>query len=402
VGNFANYDKDVDEYNVVLSGLTDAKGRSWSETTTVSAAEFDAAVKEYNGSNATGPAAKSSGAAQEGDTFQIEEKDGTISTYTVVKDSEKTRANNGTTVLGYTKTVTSRAYMLEDNDLYGSLQSYRELLTEAGEYSTAQMRSVDSDATTKRGIPYYLKALDSLANQLASKFNELNMNYKTDADGNYLDTSGNKVQSGTDADGNAVYLNQSMTQKEVDDFLKNNPNVTLDTVGDVAVSDAGVLFSNSGTGNDATGITAANISISQSWANGEVHIVNSFTETVAGQGVPSTASDNIDRFVGSFSEKLDYFAHTGDTNPMFSGTFQEMLTNMSAILGNDVRSTNVLLDNYNAAATELNTSRDSVSGVDLNDEAMSLMTYQKSYAAACRLMTTLDEVLDKLINGTAI
>ncbi len=30
------------------------------------------------------------------------------------------------------------------------------------------------------------------------------------------------------------------------------------------------------------------------------------------------------------------------------------------------------------------------------------MQYQKSYSAACRLMTTLDELLDKLINGTGI
>ena len=50
----------------------------------------------------------------------------------------------------------------------------------------------------------------------------------------------------------------------------------------------------------------------------------------------------------------------------------------------------------------LDTSRDSVSGVDLNDEAMNLMQYSKSYNAACRLMTTLDSVLDKLINGTGI
>lgn len=28
-------------------------------------------------------------------------------------------------------------------------------------------------------------------------------------------------------------------------------------------------------------------------------------------------------------------------------------------------------------------------GVDLNDEATSLMTYQKAYTAACRLMTVL-------------
>ena len=46
--------------------------------------------------------------------------------------------------------------------------------------------------------------------------------------------------------------------------------------------------------------------------------------------------------------------------------------------------------------------RDSVSSVDFNDEAMNLMMYSKSYNAACRLMTTIDSVLDKLINGTGL
>ena len=67
-----------------------------------------------------------------------------------------------------------------------------------------------------------------------------------------------------------------------------------------------------------------------------------------------------------------------------------------------MQGTSTLLDNYYAASVTLDTSRDSVSGVDLNDEAMNLMQYSKSYNAACRLMTTLDSVLDKLINGTGI
>lgn len=41
-------------------------------------------------------------------------------------------------------------------------------------------------------------------------------------------------------------------------------------------------------------------------------------------------------------------------------------------------------------------------GVDLNDEATSLMTYQKAYTAACRLMTVLEEALDSLINRTVV
>ena len=46
--------------------------------------------------------------------------------------------------------------------------------------------------------------------------------------------------------------------------------------------------------------------------------------------------------------------------------------------------------------------RDSVSGVDLNDEATNLMVYQKAYTAACRLMTVLEEALDSLINGMVV
>ena len=59
--------------------------------------------------------------------------------------------------------------------------------------------------------------------------------------------------------------------------------------------------------------------------------------------------------------------------------------------------------NYTAfeiSALSWDNQRQSVSGVDLNEEATSMMMFQKSYAAACQLLTTLDSMLDKLINGT--
>ncbi len=46
--------------------------------------------------------------------------------------------------------------------------------------------------------------------------------------------------------------------------------------------------------------------------------------------------------------------------------------------------------------------RDSVTGVNLDEEVMNLMRYQQSYNAAARLMTTMDEALDKLINNTGV
>jgi flagellar hook-associated protein 1 FlgK len=173
----------------------------------------------------------------------------------------------------------------------------------------------------------------------------------------------------------------------------------LQTNGGVPVEDSGVLFSNSGDGNDTDGITAANISIAKGWSDRSVHLVKSYTATV-GSDVPTTASDNLDHFVALMSKRLDYNNEKGET--LFHGSFQEMLTDISANLANDISSSNVKLEAYQNTATELDTSRESVSGVDLNDEAMNMIQYQKAYSAACRLITVLDEALEKLINGTGV
>ena len=122
--------------------------------------------------------------------------------------------------------------------------------------------------------------------------------------------------------------------------------------------------------------------------------------------IPSTESSNIDHMIYLFEKKQDYKPGTvqgdaaGKDTTMFTGSFQEMWSNIGSVLGNDMKVTSTLLDAYYASYVSLDTSRDSVSSVDFNDEAMNLMQYSKSYSAACRLMTTIDSVLDKLINGT--
>ena len=79
-----------------------------------------------------------------------------------------------------------------------------------------------------------------------------------------------------------------------------------------------------------------------------------------------------------------------------------MLLRIQSTLAEDEMNTTAVLTNYTITANEVYMDRDSVMGVDLNDEATSLMTYQKAYTAACRLMTVLEEALDSLINGTIV
>ena len=50
----------------------------------------------------------------------------------------------------------------------------------------------------------------------------------------------------------------------------------------------------------------------------------------------------------------------------------------------------------------IHNSRDSVSGVSLDEEASNMMAYMSAYSAASRPMTTFDQALDILINNTGV
>lgn len=315
----------------------------------------------------------------------------------------------------------SKAVDLADNDLYGALQSQRELLTRSGEFSTQEDIDRDPNAASQRGIPYYQKSLDLLARQFAQTLNDANQGYVYDEKGNY-------VKGTMDADGKITRdnpssftfvnpqntaethtLNRNDTWDKLPDWAKKQmggANSVEDYLkGNKGISMGAPLFSNRGDRNDTDGITAANISISAKWAEGP-QIVRSFQLPSAMDKIPSTESSNIDHMIYLFEKKQDYKPGTVDPDAkgkdvtMFTGSFQEMWSNIGSVLGNDMKVTSTLLDAYYASSVSLDTSRDSVSSVDFNDEAMNLMQYSKSYSAACRLMTTIDSVLDKLINGT--
>ena len=315
----------------------------------------------------------------------------------------------------------SKAVDLADNDLYGALQSQRELLTRSGEFSTQEDIDRDPNAASQRGIPYYQKSLDLLARQFAQTLNDANQGYVYDEKGNY-------VKGTMDADGKITRdnpssftfvnpqnnaemhtLNRNDTWDKIPDWAKKQmggANSVEDYLkGNKGISMGAPLFSNRGDRNDTDGITAANISISAKWAEGP-QIVRSFQLPSAMDKIPSTESSNIDHMIYLFEKKQDYKPGTiqddakGKDVTMFTGSFQEMWSNIGSVLGNDMKVTSTLLDAYYASSVSLDTSRDSVSSVDFNDEAMNLMQYSKSYSAACRLMTTIDSVLDKLINGT--
>ena len=333
-----------------------------------------------------------------------------------------------------------------DSTPAGTLQAIREMLTRKGEYSSPEDQKLDPNCTTKRGLPYYQAALDNLAQKFAAGFNKENQLpastvYKNDgtnffdADGNtlrYTDANGQLqditldmvTRVVTDKDGNPVLGDDGQPLREPLSEPLNKPEEIAraaeclnilrqkgEKVDGYGYYQGGVLFSNRGDNDDPTGITAANISVSDSWDNHSVRILNtkekSKVSAETGEMSHTTARDNISHFISLFDQKMDYLASESRENatlsdlPVHKGSFREVFTAISGTLGNDKQAIAGKVENYTVSALSLENNRQSVSGVDLNEEATSMMQFSKSYSAACRLLTTIDSMLDTLINGTA-
>ena len=139
------------------------------------------------------------------------------------------------------------------------------------------------------------------------------------------------------------------------------------------------LLSNS-TDDSTTGITAGNIGISKGWTSGTVHISTNGTNR----------TDTI----------LDMIAAMKDTKKLNGKTFADYMNNLSTQLASDSSSNQTALKTGTTVLNSIQDSRDSLSGVSLDEEATNMMAYVSAYNAASRLMTALDEVLNTLISNT--
>lgn len=139
------------------------------------------------------------------------------------------------------------------------------------------------------------------------------------------------------------------------------------------------LLSNS-TDDSTTGITAGNIGISKGWTSGTVHISTDGTNR----------TDTI----------LDMIAAMKDTTKLKGKTFADYMNNISTQLASDSSSNQTALKTGTTVLNSIQDSRESLSGVSLDEEATNMMAYVSAYNAASRLMTALDEVLNTLISNT--
>jgi len=220
----------------------------------------------------------------------------------------------------------------------GKIAGYVEFINGKGEFGA-------SGSIETRGVQYYENMLDTLANKFAEVMNAANS-----------------------SDGS------NPPDKPL--FIARVTDSTID---------------------DTTGITASNIKVSNAWANSSVSYLTN-TKTPSASGDSSGSTDNILKMISLFQNKHDFT--TGSSQ--FKGTMQEFFSYTSTNLSLQVDDVKKSYDTYSQTQSQIDYSRASMSSVNLDEEGVNLLTYSKSYNAAARLMTTLDEMLETLINRMAV
>ncbi|HHT49384.1 MAG TPA: flagellar hook-associated protein FlgK [Firmicutes bacterium] len=116
------------------------------------------------------------------------------------------------------------------------------------------------------------------------------------------------------------------------------------------------------------------------------------------------ASANSDPTADGNGENALLLAKLIKEEPLVDGTtsLSDFYDSLIAKLGIDAEKAQVTHTNQKTLIGHLKNMQESVAGVSLDEEMANLIKFQNAYNAAARMMTAIDEILDKLINGTGI
>ncbi len=151
-----------------------------------------------------------------------------------------------------------------------------------------------------------------------------------------------------------------------------------------------------------TAVKALDICISQDWIDG-THSINKSGDN---------ATDTVKYMFEAMNTEFNGKPKNSDLNQKYPGlltginlegnTFANYMNHISTVLANDSYANQISLKTNVTVLNGIQNSRDSISGVSLDEEASNMMMYMSAYNAASRLMTTLDQALDVLINNTGL
>ena len=216
--------------------------------------------------------------------------------------------------------------------------------------------AIMGDSVDCKGIPYYMTQLNEFARTLSRYMNDI-------------------FTTGVDANGDAGM-----------DFF---------TAPDIEGKDY-VLTGNAGSSTMVSvdssyyRITALNWSINQDIVKDQSKLVVSYKEDIE-QG-NKDARGVLDKVIAGMDDRSMYS----------QGTVAQFLQSITTSQAVDISKYTAFSKNMNEVATVIDNQRKSVSSVDTNEEASSLVIYQNGFDLASKVISVMNEVYDKLINQTGV
>ena len=224
----------------------------------------------------------------------------------------------------------------------GQILGYYEMLNGKGDVDL--LSDPDTADMATKGIPYFLNMINAFAYTFAETFNDIN-----DGGSEFSDESGGDLFDSTD---------------------ENN-------------------------------IFARNIRISDAWRTDPYLILR--TNNEIDEEDPNYAADNsnILRMIYAVKDESMQIT-TADGDVLFTGSFLQYAVSVNSEITIEVNYNNKQLAVSEGMVLSLDNLRDSIKSVNEDEEAMNLMRFSRSYAAASRFMTVLDEMIETIVHRLGI
>lgn len=150
-------------------------------------------------------------------------------------------------------------------------------------------------------------------------------------------------------------------------------------------------------------ITAESFSLSPLIANNPSNIATSLRTIGTGNNEAVVNGNNtLALLISQLKDTSFTFGQSGSGAVMAKGTVDDFFRSIVGQLGVQSKDSSRQLDNQKALVDQIESRRQSVSGVSLDEEMSNLIKFQHAYTASSRVMTTFDQLLDKIINSMGV
>ncbi len=395
-----------------LQGLLETRDGNNGECFSTTFSSYSKSNASYNGSSTVTLVTDSASSSNSTDLslLNIPESNGVI---TIANAEYKYDSFSVSVSADGTYTYT---FVLSDTLSDSSASSLQKALTDGKTTSTI------GDEVEYRGIPYYQQQINEFVRTFAASFNEVqNAGYDTKGNlGKDLFVAKDKTTS------DELEMNEFLYHEE-DGYYYINGSKVVDSTSKASLTAKGYTFT------AITGSTNYYTMTDKSGNSEKVYIPDSDTSIYTFNSLSSSGSatsyysmtaqnfkaasalvedgsllacaqNNPTTTSGTSEGKnlAKMVALETDTSMFKQGDPDSFLSVMTATLGVDGAKAKDSSSNSKNILDSIETMRTSVSGVDEDEEAQNLVTYQNLLNYQYQVISVMNEVLDKLINGTGV